>query len=141
METTGKKTSLFGDVLKASLAAEAIKAGLSAIVDMVKAVGSAVKDYISDGQQMAEAAAEKHTLLATVMRNTMDASEDEIQSIVKLTETQAKMGVVSQTAQVSAMAELASFVARKESMEDILPVMNDYIAYQYRYYSLSGSGP
>jgi chromosome segregation ATPase len=33
MDETGKKTSVFGDVLKASLAADAIKAGLRFIVD------------------------------------------------------------------------------------------------------------
>ena len=131
MDETGKKTSIFGDVLKVSLAADAIKAGLSAIVDMVKAVGTAVKDYISEGSQMAQAAAESQTKLAQVMRNTMDASDDEIQSIIKLAAEQEKLGVVSKTAQVTALAELASFVERKEAMEDMLPVMNDYIAYQY----------
>ena len=45
MDDTGKKTSTFGEVLKANLASEAIKADLSAIVNMVKAVGRAVKDY------------------------------------------------------------------------------------------------
>ena len=43
MDDTGKKTSIFGEVLRANLAADAIKAGLKAIVDMVKAVGAAVK--------------------------------------------------------------------------------------------------
>jgi tape measure domain-containing protein len=38
---TGNETKIFGEVLKASLAADAIKAGLSSIVDGVKAIGSA----------------------------------------------------------------------------------------------------
>ena len=46
MDGTGKKASVFGDVLKANLAADAIKAGLSAIVDMVKAVGAAIGDFV-----------------------------------------------------------------------------------------------
>jgi len=131
MDSTGKKTSIFGDVLKANLAADAIKAGLSAIVGMVKEVGAAVNNFISEGSQMAAEAAQSQTLLAQVMRNTMSASDEQIESMVKLAAEQEKLGVVSKTAQVTALAELASFVERKEAMEDMLPVMNDYIAYQY----------
>jgi len=131
MDETGKKSSVFADVLKANLAADAIKAGLTAIVDMVKAIGAAVKDYVSDSMSMATAAAESQTLLTQVMRNTMSASDDEIRSLVELAAAQEKVGVVSKTAQVTALAELSSFVSRKESLEDMLPVMNDYIAYQY----------
>jgi len=131
MDDTGKKTSIFGEVLKANLASELIKAGLSAIVDMVKAVGAAVKGYVSEGMTMATAAAESQTLLTQVMRNMMDASDDEVQSLISLAAAQEKVGVVSKTAQTTALAELASFVERKESLEDMLPVMNDYIAYQY----------
>ena len=131
MEDTGKKTSIFGEVLKANLAADLIKAGLSAIVDMVKAVGAAVKDYVSEGMEMASAAAESQTLLTQVMRNVMNASDDEVQSLISLAAAQEKVGVVSKTAQVTALAELASFVERKGALEDMLPVMNDYIAYQY----------
>ncbi|MCL2889551.1 MAG: hypothetical protein FWE65_03905, partial [Eggerthellaceae bacterium] len=131
MDDTGKKSSIFGEVLKANLASEAIKAGLTAIVDMVKAVGRAVKDYVNEGMSLAAAAAESQTLLTQVMRNTMDATDAEAQSLISLAAAQEKVGVVSKTAQVTALAELASFVERKEALEDMLPVMNDYIAYQY----------
>ena len=131
LDAASKKTSLFGSVLKASLAADAIKFGLNAITDAVKSVGSAVKSYISDASDAAASFAQSQTLLTQVMENTMDASESEVQSIIKLTEAQEKLGVVSRTAQVTALAELASFVERKDALEDMLPAMNDYIAYQY----------
>jgi len=131
MESATKKTSVFGDVLKASLVADAIKAGLSALVDMIKALGAAVKDYIADASEMATKAAESQTKLTQVMRNTMGATDDQIQSLVELAAQQEKLGVVSKTAQVTAMAELATFVSKKEAVADMLPVMNDYIAYQY----------
>ena len=47
-EEAGKKTSVFGDVLKASIAADAVKAGLGAIVDGIKAVAGAVGGFIKD---------------------------------------------------------------------------------------------
>jgi uncharacterized protein YjgD (DUF1641 family) len=61
----------------------------------------------------------------------MNATDDQVDSLVKLAAEQEKVGVVSKTAQVTALAELASFVERKEALEDMLPVMNDYVAYQY----------
>jgi len=132
-ETGGaaKETSTFGETLKAILTAEVIKAGFKAMADMVKAVGSAVKDYVAEGSEMAKAAAESQTLLTQVMRNMMDASDDQVDSLMDLVAAQEKVGVVSKTAQTTALAELASFVERREALEDMLPVMNDYIAYQY----------
>jgi len=131
MDSTGKKSSTFKDMLLANLAADAIKAGLKAIVDSVKAVGAAIKDYVSDSMGMAAEATQAQTLLSQVMRNTMDASDDQVSSLLDLAAAQEKVGVVSKTAQTTALAELASFVERKQSLEDMLPVMNDYIAYQY----------
>ena len=49
MDDTGKKTSVFGDVLKASLAADAIKAGISFIVDGIKQIGSAIGGLVLQG--------------------------------------------------------------------------------------------
>ena len=46
MKDTGKKTSVFGDVLKANLASDAIKAGLNGIVKGVKSLASAITDVI-----------------------------------------------------------------------------------------------
>jgi phage-related protein len=131
MDETKKKTSVFGDVLKATLAADAIKAGAKALVDMVKSVGAAVSDYISESSEMATEAAMSHTLLTQVMSNMMDATDDEVEALGRLIAQQEKVGVVSKTAQTTALAELASFVERKESLEDMLPVLNDYVAYQY----------
>jgi ABC-type transporter Mla subunit MlaD len=84
MEDTTKKTSVFGDVLKANLAADAIKAGAKALVDMVREVGAVVKSYVSDGSRLASECVENQAKLAQVMRNTMDASDAEIASIVGL---------------------------------------------------------
>jgi len=131
MEETGKKTSVFGDVLKASLAADAIKAGLSALVDMVKAVGTAVKDYVSDSSEMAAKSAENQMKLTQVMRNTMQASDEEIQSIIELTKAQERLGVVSSTAQIAGAQELGTYLEKKSTLEGLVPVMNDMVAQQF----------
>ena len=48
MDATGKKASIFGDVLKANLASEAIVAGIKGIGKAVKAVGGAFVDLVTD---------------------------------------------------------------------------------------------
>jgi len=130
-EDTGKKTSVFGDVLKATLTADAIKAGLKAIVDGIKAIGSAVSNYINEGSDMATSAAENQTKLTQVMRNTMSATDDQIQSIVELTKAQENLGVVSSSTQIAGAQELGTYLEKKESLEALIPVMNDMVAQQY----------
>lgn len=71
--------------------------------------------------------------LEQVMRNTMDASEAEIQSIKELTAAQQKLGIVGDEVQLSGAQELATYLSKKESLEAIIPVMNDMIAQQYGY--------
>ena len=48
MDDTGKKSSVFGDLLKANLISDAIKAGLSKMVDLIKQLGSAFAGLVSD---------------------------------------------------------------------------------------------
>ena len=127
----GGKFSIFGDVLKATLAADAIKAGLNGLVSAIGNVKDAVAGYIGGGAQMASDAAQNHAKLEQVMRNTMEASDNEIESIVRLTEAQQQLGVVSSTVQLGGAQELATYLEKKESLEELIPVMNDMIAQQY----------
>lgn len=71
--------------------------------------------------------------LEQVMRNTMDASEAEIQSIKDLAAAQQQLGIVGDEVQLSGAQELATYLSKKESLEALIPVMNDMIAQQYGY--------
>ncbi len=71
--------------------------------------------------------------LEQVMRNTMDASAAEIQSIKDLTAAQQQLGIVGDEVQLSGAQELATYLGKKESLEALIPVMNDMIAQQYGY--------
>ena len=53
-EDCGKKALSLGDIIKANLISDAIKAGLSALVDGVKAVGSAMAESLSAGAEYAD---------------------------------------------------------------------------------------
>ena len=111
----------------ASLTTGLLKVSSAAAGAVTAFGGKYIKDAIQSTQDMELA----QTNLAQVMQNTLDATDAEIQSIIKLTAEQEKLGVVSQVSQITASAELASFVERREAMEDMLPTMNDYIAYQF----------
>ena len=67
--------------------------------------------------------AQAETRLATVMRNTMDATDAEIQSVKDLTAAQQKLGVVGDEVQLSGAQELATYLGKKESLEKLIPVM------------------
>lgn len=80
---------------------------------------------------MVQASAE--TRLAAVMRNTMAASDKEVQSIKDLAAAQQQLGVIGDEVQLSAAQELATYLEKKSSLEKLIPAMNDMIAQQYGY--------
>lgn len=78
-----------------------------------------------------QAAAEAR--LEQMMRNTMDATDAEIKSIKDLAAEQQKLGVIGDEIILSGAQELATYMQKKESLEALIPVMNDMIAQQYGY--------
>ena len=53
-DKSGEKALSLGDIIKANLISDAIKAGLSALVDGFKAIGSAMGDCLKDGAAYAD---------------------------------------------------------------------------------------
>lgn len=68
--------------------------------------------------------------LAQAMRNSMGATDEQIQSIKDLTSQQQALGVVGDEVQLTAAQELATYLELSSSLETIIPVMNDMIAQQ-----------
>lgn len=71
------------------------------------------------------------TRLANNMRNTMDARDEDIQSIKDLCSAQQQLGVVGDEVQLAGAQELATYLEKKSSLEALIPVMNDMLAQQY----------
>lgn len=85
-------------------------------------------------QQLTQASAaqvEAETKLANNMRNTMDATDDEIDSIKELCAAQQRLGVIGDEVQLAGAQELATYLEKKSSLEKLIPVMNDMVAQQY----------
>ena len=70
------------------------------------------------------------TRLAQAMRNSMGATDEQIQSIKDLTSQQQALGIVGDEVQLTAAQELATYLELSSSLETIIPVMNDMIAQQ-----------
>lgn len=121
------KTLKLGDVIKGHLISDAIKSGLQALANGVKKVVSSLEEW----SDMSNALKEQEAKLTRVLRNTTNASDEQIQSIIDLTAKEEKLGVVSQETQLAGLQELGTYIEHKESLEKLLPVMNDMIAQQY----------
>lgn len=74
---------------------------------------------------------ETETKLAQVMRNTMGAAGEEIQSIKELASAQQKLGVIGDEVQLAGAQELGTYLTKAESLKKLMPVMNDMLAQQY----------
>lgn len=74
---------------------------------------------------------EAETKLAVNMRNTMGARQEDIQSIKDLCAAQQELGVIGDEVQLAGAQELATYLSEKQSLEQLIPVMNDMLAQQY----------
>lgn len=63
--------------------------------------------------------------LANAMRNTMQASAEQVQSIKGLTSAQQSLGVVGDEVQLSGAAVLSTFLRNTEALKILIPAMND----------------
>jgi hypothetical protein len=79
----------------------------------------------SNRQQEAEAK------LSVVMRNTMGATDEQIQSIKDLAAAQQQLGVIGDEVQLAGAQELGTYLEETESLKKLMPVVNDMLAQQY----------
>jgi phage-related protein len=93
----------------------------------ISAVNNTITKYTTAYEQQAVA----ETKLAAVMRQTIGAGNDEVESIKRLAAEQQKLGVISSDVQVAGAQELATYVGKTNSIKTLLPAINDMVAQQY----------
>ena len=116
----GKLKSAFGTLSKYGL-------GLSGIINALEKITAKTEEFVTANNMQQEA----ETKLAQVMRNTMGATTDQIQSIKDLASAQQKLGIIGDEVQLSGAQELATYLSKTESLQKLMPVMNDMMAQQY----------
>lgn len=71
------------------------------------------------------------TRLAQSMKMAMGATQEQVDAIISLTDAQEELGVVDGRLQISAAQQLAKFLRTTESLQMLIPLMNDMAAQQY----------
>ncbi len=142
-ETNGLKTLTLGvtDLRKvlSSTVAEAEKlnkpfisfASLATGIDSVSRTLTSLQSVLKATTDCYATQIEAETQLATNMRNTMAACDSDIKSIKDLCAAQQELGVIGDEVQLSGAQELATYLSEKQSLEKLIPVMNDMLAQQY----------
>lgn len=70
------------------------------------------------------------TQLDTIMRQRMGSTDAEIQSVKELCAAQQELGVIGDEVQLSGAQQMATFLKQKQSLEVLIPAMNNLIAQQ-----------
>ena len=125
----GMQSSVSRSCNAMSKAASGLKKAFAAVgaVVSIAAIANAARDAAAAYDEVVE----NEVRLATVMRNTMAASNDEIQSILDLADAQEQLGIVDADATVAGAQELATYLETSDALQQLIPVMNDMAAQQY----------
>lgn len=92
----------------------------------IEGLSAAMQPFIDK----ANAATVAQTKLKTVMEQRMGASAADVTSINKLVSAQTELGVVGGTVQRSGLQQLATFASHKQTLETLLPAMNNLLTQQ-----------
>lgn len=123
----GQGAIAFGDIVKANVIS-------SAIINGVKALASELKSLASDLHQWADSYRELEVYekqFESNIRNTADATDEQIDALKKLAKQKQKEGVISSRALTSAYQELATYVESTDAIEGLTDAMADMAAQQY----------
>ncbi len=101
--------------------------GFQSIINVIGNAAAKFKEFTDANQAQQEAEAK----LAQVMRNTMGATANQVDRIKQLAAAQQQLGVIGDEVQLSGAQELATYLEKTESLEKLMPVMNDMLAQQY----------
>lgn len=71
-----------------------------------------------------------NTQLTTVMRQRMNATEEDIKKVNEVIGAQSKLGVIGGTIQKTGAQQIATFLKEKGTLEQLIPAMNDLLAQQ-----------
>jgi myosin heavy subunit len=110
------------DVLTWAQAAQAVDVLQNSISELQAVLTEMTADY--------QTSVVAQTQLATIMRQRMSSTEEEIQTIRDLCSAQQELGVVEDDIAASGAQQMATFLKQKQSLEVLIPAMNNLIAQQ-----------
>ena len=118
-----ESTKLRDDLLKVTQVTTSFQNAMSGLQQLT----GLMQTYTAANSEQAQVEAK----LANNMRNTMGARDEDVQSIKDLCAAQQRLGVIGDEVQMAGAQELATYLEKKSSLEQLIPVMNDMVAQQY----------
>lgn len=113
---------LKSSVINWAQAAQAADMFQQTLGSLQSALGDLASGFIEDQTNLSK--------LGQAMRNTMGATQEQIDSIEALCDAQERSGVTSKGAQLAGAQELATYLELSSSLETLIPVLNDMAAQQ-----------
>lgn len=110
--------------------------GLGIGISSVAAIGTAAVSTINRAVTAYEGYAQQELKLVTIMRQRMGANQEMIDSIHGVINAQTQLGVVGGTAQRAGAQQVATFLKSSDSLNSLLPAMNN-LAVQMHGYNVS----
>lgn len=101
--------------------------GAAGIALSFAGIVSAAKDAAAAFNEVQE----NNAALAQVMKNTMGATRQQWQGILDLADAQQRLGVIDAEVTKAGAVELATYLGLSDSLETLIPVLNDMLAQQY----------
>lgn len=117
----------FGDILKANVISDFVINGLKTLANELKSVASELNQW-ADSYRDAQVYEKQ---FENNIRNTADATDEEIDALKKLAKQKQRQGVISSRAITSAYQELATYVESTDAIEGLTNALVDMSAQQY----------
>lgn len=126
-EGASDKVLKVSDIIKANLISKAI-------IDGIKELANAAKEFAGELNEWANGYREMEVYekqFESNLKNTADATDDEIKALKNLAKQKERSGVISSKAITSAYQELATYVESSDAIEGLTDALVDMAAQQY----------
>lgn len=109
-----------------------LKSSLKSLAKVAAAAFSVkmIYDFAKASKEAYNTQIEQETKLTTIMKQRMNATDDQIQSVKELAAEQQKLGVIGDEVQLAGAQQVATFLNETESINTLLPAMNNLLAQQ-----------
>jgi len=126
-------TNLKSAMEKTSTSTEGISKKLTTAATALKTffAGFAIKQVIDFGREAVKQASEQleqQTKLASVLRTSRNATDEQIASVVQLANEMENVGVISKDVTIAAQAQLATYDLSTDAIKTLTPALLDYLA-------------
>lgn len=131
--TLGELEKVMKKVDKASAKTSGAIASMMTTLEYSINAAQRLNSVVSDLAAAYSVQQQAETQLAQSMRNSWDATDEQIQKIKDLTSAQQAVGVVGDEVQLAGAKQLATYLSLQGSLEALIPLMNDMATHTYGY--------